>query len=70
MKEVLPGAMQKLPDSAAAALMRIARRIDEGFEGDIVLNVKKGGITWMRWEQTERGDVIREELGWTAQERG
>lgn len=52
-----------LTPSVQAALLRIGRRTREGFEGEIVLQVKSRGISYVRWTQTETGDVIKEELG-------
>lgn len=46
-----------------AALLRIARRIEENFEGEILISVRRGGISFIRWTETETGDVIKEELG-------
>ncbi len=53
----------KMPPSVQAALLRIGRRISEGFEGEITIAVKRGGVHYVRWTQTETGDVIKEELG-------
>jgi hypothetical protein len=52
----------RVPLNILAALLRIARRIGEGFEGEITIAVKRGGITYIRWTQTETGDSIKEEL--------
>lgn len=51
-----------LPKSVRAALVRIGRRIGEGFEGEIEIAVRRGGIAFIRWIQTETGDVVKEEL--------
>jgi len=45
-----------------AALLRIGRRIGEGFEGEIVVASKSHGINYIRWISTEHGRDIREEL--------
>lgn len=45
-----------------AALLRIGRRVREGFDGEIVVATKSRGINYIRWVSTERGDVILEEL--------
>lgn len=45
-----------------AALLRIGRKIGEGFEGEITLTVTRGGIRFVRWSNVETGDVIRQEL--------
>lgn len=45
-----------------AALLRIERRISQGFQGEITLVASRGGIASIRWSQIEMGDVIREEL--------
>lgn len=55
--------LMQFPLSVRAALMRIGRRIGEGFQGEIVITVERGGIQRIRWTQTEHGDVIKEELG-------
>jgi len=46
-----------------AALLRIQRKITEGFEGEIHLQITKGGVRSIKWVQTETGDSIKEELG-------
>jgi hypothetical protein len=53
----------RLPRGVQAALLRIGRRVQEGFEGEIALASKRGGILYIRWTQTETGDAIKEELG-------
>jgi hypothetical protein len=45
-----------------AALLRIARRVSEGFEGDVQLTITHGGVRSVRWVETETGDEIKEEL--------
>lgn len=55
--------LSTFPPVVQAALLRVGRRIGEGFEGEIVVAVKRGGITFIRWTHTETGDVIKEELG-------
>lgn len=45
-----------------ATLLRLGRRITEGFEGEVTLSVRRGGVSWVRWTQTETGDVLKEEL--------
>lgn len=45
-----------------AALLRIARRINEGFDGSITLDIKNGGVRSVQWLETETGDEIKEEL--------
>jgi hypothetical protein len=58
-----PGAVfERLPRSVQATLLRIGRRITEGFEGEVTVAAKRGGVAYLRWIQTETGDVIREEL--------
>lgn len=54
---------EQVPRPILAALLRIARRIGEGFEGEITIQVRRGGIGFIRWTQTETGDIIKEELG-------
>ena len=46
-----------------AALLRIARRVGEGFEGEIQLIIAHGGVRAIRWSELETGDSIKEELG-------
>lgn len=53
----------KMPRVVLATLLRVGRRIQEGFEGEITIAVKRGGVHFIRWTQTETGDVIKEELG-------
>ena len=55
--------LSRMPHGVLAALFRVGRRIGEGFEGEITIQVKKGGISFIRWTQTETGDSIKEELG-------
>lgn len=55
--------LEKMKPSVLAALLRVGRRIDEGFEGEILVAVKAKGVHFIRWTQTETGDVIKEELG-------
>ncbi len=55
--------LSRLPRVTLASFLRIGRRIQEGFEGEITLQVKRGGIAFIRWTQTETGDVIKEEIG-------
>jgi hypothetical protein len=56
--------LAKLPRSILAMLLRVGRRIDEDkFEGEITICVARGGVRFVRWTQTETGDVIKEELG-------
>lgn len=45
-----------------ATFLRIGRRIGAGFEGEITLSIKRGGISFVRWTETETGDTIKEEL--------
>ena len=54
----------RLSDSARATLIRIARKIAEGFDGEIKILVNKGGgIRFVEWVQREDGATIKEELG-------
>ncbi len=46
-----------------ATLLRVARRISEGFEGEIQLTITRHGVRSLRWVQLENGDMIKEELG-------
>lgn len=51
-----------MPRLVVAALLRVGRRIGEGFEGEIIISVRRGGIAFIRWTQTETGESIKEEL--------
>jgi hypothetical protein len=53
----------KMPRLILATLLRIGRRVEEGFEGEIHIQVARGGVRFIRWTQTETGDSIKEELG-------
>lgn len=55
--------MLQMPRSILAALFRIGRRVKDGFEGEITISVRRGGIAFIRWIETETGDAIKEELG-------
>lgn len=61
-EEIIKARIAELPRSVLAALLRIGRRIKEGFDGEITISVKRGGVNFIRWTQTETGDVIKEEL--------
>lgn len=52
-----------MPRIVLATLLRIGRRITEGFDGEITISVHKGGVRFVRWTQTETGDTLKEELG-------
>jgi hypothetical protein len=54
---------ERLPPLIQATLLRIGRRVAEGFEGEITVAVVKRGVRFVRWTQTETGDVLKEELG-------
>jgi hypothetical protein len=57
------GWLSGLSASAQAALLRLARRIAEGFIGEVTICVKKGGgVAWVRWSETDDGNSLREEL--------
>lgn len=60
---VILARLKVLKPVTIAALLRIGRRIEEGFEGEIQLSVKSGGVHHLRWTQTETGNVIKEEIG-------
>lgn len=62
-RQIIVARLERMPPGVIAALLRIGRRIVEGFEGEITLSVKRGGVHFVRWTQTETGDVIKEELG-------
>lgn len=54
----------RLSDTARATLIRVARKIADGYEGVVEITVGKGGgIRFVRWSQTETGDSIREDVG-------
>lgn len=61
-EETMAERLSNMPKSVCAALLRIGRRIGEGFEGEIVIGVKHGGVNFIRWTQNETGDVIKGEL--------
>jgi hypothetical protein len=46
-----------------ATILRVGRKIEEGFDGEVVLGVKNGGVHFIRWVQQENGNTIKEELG-------
>lgn len=50
-----------LTESARGALNRMAKRIADGFEGEITTSVKQGGVPWLRWSHTESGEVLKED---------
>lgn len=62
IEDIVKERLSKLPRSVLASMLRIGRKISEGFEGEIQISVKHGGISYIRWSQTETGDVIKEEL--------
>lgn len=51
------------PRIIQATMLRISRRIFEGFTGEITISVRKGGVHYIKWTETEQGDEIKEELG-------
>lgn len=55
--------LTRMPESVVASLLRIGRRIQQGFEGEITISVKRGGVSFIRWVETETGATIKEELG-------
>lgn len=56
--------LNRLPHKTRAAILRLARRIADGYEGEIKLVVMKGGgIRTVEWVQREKGDEITEEIG-------
>jgi hypothetical protein len=44
---------RKMPPSVQAALLRIARRIGEGFQGSIEIAAHAKGIRTIAWKQVE-----------------
>lgn len=48
--------------SVLSALVKIGRRVEEGFEGEITLHVHRGGVSKVQWCEVEMGDKIKEEL--------
>ncbi len=55
----------KLSPTTQAFLAKVARKINEGYEGEITLHVKKGrdsrgGISYIRWVQVDDGDSIKD----------
>ncbi len=63
MPETPEQRLARMKPIVLATLLRIGRRIEEGFDGEIQLVVVQGGVKYVRWIQTETGDKIREELG-------
>lgn len=55
--------VEKMPRPVLATLLRIARRLEEGFEGEVHIGVVHGSVRFVRWTQTETGAVLKEELG-------
>lgn len=54
----------QLPAKTRDHLLRIARKIAEGFEGEIYLSVHRGGgVRQLKWILVEDGSVVREDLG-------
>lgn len=53
------------PKSVQACLLRIGRRIKQGFEGTVEVQAHRGGVGYIRWSEVERGDTIQEELNST-----
>lgn len=56
------GLLNRLSVSTQAALLRVARRIQEGYEGEIHLTIKGRGVAIIRWVQVETGDQFKVEL--------
>lgn len=54
--------LERMRPIVLATLLRLGRRIEEGFQGEIVVAVKAGGVHYIKWTETETGDVIKEEL--------
>lgn len=61
-EDLLKERLAKMPRSVLAALLRIGRRIGEGFEGEISIGIKSGGVQYIKWVSTETGERIKEEL--------
>lgn len=53
----------QLSQTAKAALVRVARRMADGFEGEITLIITRGGVRAIKWVQHENGNEIKEDLG-------
>lgn len=62
MTETPEQRLMKMPRGILATMLRVGRRIQEGFEGEITICVARGGVRFIRWTQTETGDTIKEEL--------
>ena len=62
---------EAFPRSVQAALLRVGRRIGEGFEGVVEVQVHRGGVGSLRWIRVhlEQGDVIEQELFLNGHER-
>jgi len=54
-----------LSDKLKAWLLKIGRKVTEGYEGEIHMTVGHGGIREIRWVQIEKGGSIQvqEDLG-------
>lgn len=53
----------ELTDTAKAAVLRLARKIANGWQGKVtVIVMKGGGIRSMEWTEFEDGNTIKEEL--------
>jgi len=51
----------RLTESARDKLIRIARKLADGYEGEILISVGKGGgIRFVEWKQREDGSTIKE----------
>lgn len=55
--------LAQLPRPLLGALLRVARRIQEGFEGEITICITQGGVRFVRWTHTETGEVLKAEIG-------
>lgn len=51
-----------LPPGVVAALLRVGRRVNDGFTGEITIAASQRGIRFIRWTETETGQQIAEEL--------
>jgi hypothetical protein len=45
-----------------AGLLRAAKKVRDGYEGDILIRVRKGGVSYIQWIQVENGEAFRNEL--------
>lgn len=55
--------LETAPPVVQGTVVRIIRRVAEGFEGEIHLTIARGGVRAAKWITTETGETLREGLG-------